>query len=255
MPDRNIYVYVDETGDPGAPGPESKASPIFGMACLLVPEARQVALRDAIQRLRDDFNIPDSSVFSWKSHLATHEKRKHAAAVLGAVSDIRVLYVYADKSAITGQYVQERGLFYNYVAGKAYKSILWAARNWAGGSAKVHTRFGHVRGFDHGTTKAYFERVLTPDSKVPTWLEAGLKWVSATQYRESEAADIYAGFMKAAVWPDAFGAIEGGYLMKIWHQVRVGPDGCRIPLGFMSMPSNEVARQLEWWSCGCEACA
>lgn len=251
---RSCFAYVDETGDPGA---SIESSPIFGMACLLVTEDSAASVRSVVDELRATFRVPGRVPLSWKSHVRKHEQRKHVASRLASIDGVRLTYVYLDKRQLrsTAAMRTDRGLLYNYVAGKAYKNILWAARNWLGNDTEVHTRFGHVKGFDHESTRAYFHDKLITDPKVPSEMERGLKWVAATSYRESEAADLYAGFLKAAVWPDEFGQVESMYLTQVWHQVRTGPAGCRVPLGFMSMPDNEIARHLPWWSCSCSRCA
>lgn len=252
MVDDTLFAYVDETGDLGGNLANSKTSPVFGFAAILVGPVAALELRAAVDQLRNDFGVVSAKPMSWKDHIRTDERRMHAVRTLGAIRDVRVLYVYTDKRVVTGPYVQTRGALYNYVAGKCYKSILWAARNQ--GADFVHLRFGQVANFDHRTTKDYFEHQVDADPKVPNERVAGLQWVAATQYRESQAADIYAGFLRAAVWPDEFGGLHPQYLQGVWHQVRTGPTGCTIPLGFMSMPTNDVARVLPWWSCTCANC-
>lgn len=139
--------------------------------------------------------------------------------------------------------------FYNYVAYKTYKSTLWAARNMKGSSARVWTRFGHVRGHDHATTAKCITDQAAMDAKVPDHLEQGLRWVSADRYLEGQAADMYGGFLKSAVWPDGqFGYTEPAYLLSVWRQIR-NSDDCAIPLGLMSMPSSGLVRQNPWFPC------
>lgn len=247
-----LYAYIDETGDRGLPD-KPKSSPIFGMAAVIVSDASAVDLRNAVTHLRGAFAVPDGEVMSWKSHLKNHERRQYAASVLAAVRDVTILYVYCQKDRVSGEYVRDRPLFYNYVALKMYTGILWAARS-LGASGGVHTRFGHVRGHDHGPTKEYLVRSAKADPRVPHLLERGLRWVSADRYLESQAADIYGGFLKAALWPGQFGLVEPQYIRTIWHQVRRGSESCPIPLGFMSMPENDIARALSWNPCGCRSC-
>lgn len=250
--DNTLFAYIDETGDLGGNLANSKTSPIFGFAAVLVTPAAALELCAAIDQLRSDFHVPAQKVMSWKDHVRSNERRMHAVRTLGAVAGVRVLYVYTDKREVTGSYVQARGALYNYVAGKMYKSILWCGRNQR--ATEVQVRFGQVANFDHNTSREYFRDYIDLESKVPNELVAGLKWVTATQYRESQAADLYAGFLKAAVWPDEFGGVDPRYLQGVWHQVRSGGYGCKIPLGFMSMPSDAVARALPWWSCTCPNC-
>lgn len=142
--------------------------------------------------------------------------------------------------------------FYNYVAGKTYRGILWAAHHWDAEPARVWTRFGQVMGFDHGTTtRPYLEGPVVAPANVPNHIEQGLRWVSATNYLESQAADLYACFLKAAVWPDRYGNFEGGYLRTVWHQLR-NSEGCAIPLGLMSIPESSLVACHDWFPC--DAC-
>ena len=248
-----VFAYIDETGDPGTVV-KPKSSPIFGMAAVLVDDQSAPVLRAAVSQLRTDFGVPDGKVMSWKDHLRTHDKRKHAAAILAAVPNIKLIYVYSDKRLTTaGSFGNQRGIYYNYVAFKMYKNILWAARNWRGNEG-VHTRFGHVRHMDHDATRAYFQSQIAAAPNVPFHLERGLNWVSSDRFLESQAADLFAGFLKEGIWPDEFGQIEGMYIRKVWPQIRRNGDNCVIPLGLMSMPNSQNVKAWNWYSCGhCEA--
>lgn len=130
-----------------------------------------------------------------------------------------------------------------------YKSTLWAARNWKGDTAKVWTRFGHVLRHDHTSTETYIRREAQRDSRVPFHMEQGLRWVSADRYAESQAADLYGGFLKAALWPQGeFEYVEPTYLLRIWHQIR-NSESCAIPLGIMSMPDAALTKKQPWFPC------
>ncbi|HWE90864.1 MAG TPA: DUF3800 domain-containing protein [Pseudonocardiaceae bacterium] len=242
-----IHVYIDETGDRGA---SLKSSPIFGMAAIVLDEVGVPAVRSAISQLRGDFNVPADKVLSWKDYVKTHDRRKRAAKVLGAVTGIKVCYAYSVKSALrVGTYRDDPQRFYNYVAFKMYKSVLWAARAWKGRGAKVWTRFGHVKNHDHRSTEKYIRQEAQLDQRVPFEMEQGLRWVSADTYVESQAADLYGGFLKAALWPQGeFGYVEPAYLLSVWHQIR-NSDTCAIPLGIMSMPSNALLCRNPWFPC------
>lgn len=232
-----------------------QSSPIFGMAAVLVDPEHAANLRAAVEQLRTDFHVPAGKVLSWKEACKTHDRRLRAANVMGDLNGITVLYVYADKALLrSASYAQDLTLFYNYVAGKMFKSILWAAKHWEGGPAKVHVRFGHVRHHDHNTTKNYLQSpVFTGDKNVPTHLLAGLKWVSATDFVESQAADLYGGFLRAAVWPKPTewgeSYVYPEFLRRVWHQVRkVG--GCAVPLGYFVMPDHKAAINNQAFPCG-----
>ena len=220
------------------------------MSAVIVDEVGAPAVRAAIRRLRCDLDGPESSVMAWKHHVKTHDRRRRAAELLGGVSGMRICYVYSVKSELrAGSYRDDPKRFYNYVAYKMYKSVLWAASSWKGPGARLWTRFGHVRRHDHQGTEAYIRRQAAGDDKVPDHMEQGLKWVSADRYLESQAADIYSGFLKAALWPGGtFGYVEPAYLLSVWHQLR-NSDYCAIPLGIMSMPSNELVTRNPWFPC------
>lgn len=243
----DVHVYIDETGDRGS---TAKSSPIFGMAAVLADDAGAAGLQAAVNTLRADFGVPASSLLSWKAHVKNHDRRRRAAEVLAQVPGIKVCYAYATKAELqAGTYKDDQQLFYNFVAYRLYKSILWAARNWKGPGGKVWTRYSHVRHHDHTTTDAYIRRQATQDPKVPFHMEQGLKWVSATTYAESQAADLFGGFLKSALWPSGdFGYTEPAYLQSVWHQIR-NSDTCAIPLGIFPMPNFESLTKLDWFPC------
>lgn len=245
--DRDVHVYIDETGDRGrSPG----SSPIFGMAAVIVDLTGAQEVQHAVDQLRTDFHVPSGKIMSWKDYVKTHDRRRRAAEVLGAVTHAKLCYVYSVKNSLRpGSYLDVPQRFYNYVAFKMYKSVLWAARSWKGTEAKVWTRFGHVTKHDHATTDRYLRWQAAVDPKVPHDIEQGLKWVSAGKYKESQAADLYGGFLKAALWPSSpFGYVEPAYLLSVWHQLR-NSDSCAIPLGIMPMPDYKPLTQAPWFPC------
>ena len=239
------FVYIDETGDRGS---SANSSPIFGMAALIVPEEQGPSVRAAVNVLRSDLDVPSDRVLSWKEYVKTHDRRRRAADVLAALPGVRVCYVYAKKAELrSDSYVSDKRRMYNYVAYKTYKSIVWACRNM--GASEVIIRFGHVRHHDHGDTEAYIRREASQDSKVPDRLVSSMRWVSADRYLESQAADLFGGFLKAAVWPGGrFNYTEPGYLVGVWHLIR-NSETCAVPLGIMSMQSNDVLTSEDWFPC------
>lgn len=243
----DIYAYIDETGDRGN---STKSSPIFGMAAVLADDKGVAALQAAVKTLRSDFGVPPGVVLSWKAHVKTHDRRRRASEVLAQVHGIKVCYTFAAKAQLLpGTYRDDPQTFYNYMAYTLYKSILWAARNWKGSNGKVWTRFSHVRHHDHTTTDAYIRREATIDPRIPFHMEQGLRWVSADVYAESQAADLYGGFLKAALWPSGeFGYTEPMYLRTVWHQIR-NSESCAIPLGIFPMPNAGVLTNLDWFPC------
>lgn len=256
-PVRNLWAYVDETGDRGlvtTPG----SSSIYGMACLLLDQPAASRIQAAVARLRQDFRVRPGDVMSWKRHLKTHERRKHAARVLSAIPGVTVIYIYYRKDAITtGTYHLDQQRGYDYIAHKMHKAILWATQHQPVRS-DVAIRFGHVRHHDHHVTESYLNN-HSDTHRLQGQFQRELKWVAANTHPESEAADFYAGFLKSAVWEDEFGDFEGSYLQRVWPQIRNAnlcavPASyyCAIPLGLLSMPMNHLITEHEWFPCsGC----
>lgn len=253
-PARHLWAYVDETGDRGlitTPG----SSTIYGMACLLLDQPAASRIQAAVGRLRVDFQVRPGEVMSWKRHLKTHERRKHAARVLSAVPGVTLLYAYYRKDAITtGTYHLDQQRGYDYLALKMHKAILWATSHQTVPS-DVAIRFGHVRHHDHKASEHYLRNHAETYS-LQARFQRELKWVAANAHPESEAADFYAGFLKAAVWEDPFGDFEGGYLRRVWPQIRnahlcsvPSSYNCAIPLGLLSMPMNSLVTGHDWFPC------
>lgn len=246
-----LNAYIDETGDRGSSG---NASPIFGMAAVVVEDTAERAMREALRQLRKDCATPEERPLSWKESLKTHERRKRAAALLSQVTaGVKVIYVCNQKSlAYPGSYVGNPRLFYNYVAYYTLERILRCADNWQGGGQDVNVRFGQVKGFDHQVTQRYFDfKRRGADWYPPPWgRKASLTWVSASQYEMSQVADVYAGFMKASTWPDDFGDTEGSYIQKVWHQIDHA-SSCVLGKGLKGMPTHQVFTTQPWWPCSC----
>jgi hypothetical protein len=240
-----VSAYIDETGDRGtSPG----ASPIFGMAAVLVGDRDASRLRAAVDTLRSDFAVPVDAVLSWKSHVKTHDRRRRAVEVLRAVPGLTVCYVYAAKAELApGTYRDNPTLFYDYVAFTTYESVVWAARHV--GAGEVRIGFGHVKNHDHRTTEEYIKREASRDDKVPDSLVTSMHRVSADRYAESQAADLFGGLLRAATWPTGqFGYVEPSYSLDAWPTIR-NSGSCAIPLGIMSMPSADVLTAEQWFPC------
>jgi len=240
-----LRAYVDETGDRGM---RDTASPIFGMAGVIVNEPGEAAARAALRGLRAEFGTPAGRPLSWKNDLKDHDRRVHAASVLSKVMGLRVIYVAVEKRELwAGTYGESPLLMYNVIAYETLKRILWAAAHSRRGKHQVEVRFGHVRDHDHTDTHRYFQ-IKQGDRGVPFDVMTKLEWVGAQQYEMSQVADLYAGFLKAAVWPNKYGDIEGRYLTTVWSQIR-NSEQCVISLGLQYRPRSELIKAKPWWPC------
>lgn len=249
-----LRSYIDETGDRGG---GSGSSPVFGMASVIATDDGEASARATLRQLRTDFNTPAGRPMSWKADIRRdHSRAIHAAELLQAVEGLMVVYVVAKKDELDpGSYRDDITLLYNVTAYATLQRTLWAAQRFPGGSRHIEVRFGHVKKHDPTDTHNYFQIKRNMDaSRVPFWLMTHLSWVGAEKYEMSQVADLYAGFMKAATWPNNFGRVEGAYLRAIWEQIRK-VNGCPLSLGFMYRPRDDLARNSGWWPCGCLRCS
>jgi Protein of unknown function (DUF3800) len=243
-----LNVYIDETGD-RSNGAKPGNSTVFGMAAILATPESDKVLQAAILKMRAEFGIPDNVVMSSKKHLKSEERRRYAADLLSTIEDIRVVYVYAVKNEISGRYLQNPTLFYNYVAMQTYMRCLWAARNWRGPSEKTRFAFGHVKGHNHESTHSYLMSQAPRKSTIPTHMAVEVKWVSSSKYLSSQAADIYASFLGKLLDPTNTEPYHRELFKQIWEQIRKNNVGCANNLGILSMPRDELFKSQEWNFC------
>jgi len=220
------------------------------MATVTGPETSMARVREAVKQLRKDFKVPDNKVMSSKKSAKPYERKAHAANVLASVQGISLTFVVSKKSELApGSFQSGKKDYFDFVSEKAYISALWAAKSFGARSARI--RFGHVIGMDQAKTKKHIRDQTVNNPKVPTYLEKELSWVSADKYLESQAADLYASFLKDAFWPDEFGNIHPQHLFRVWHQIRKGDHGCVSPLGVFAMPHYGVLTRQPWFRCNC----
>ncbi len=100
--------------------------------------------------------------------------------------------------------------------------ILLSAKDWLGGPRDVVVNFGHVRGFDHGETLAYFRRKRQQGPAWMPWhlLRSDPKFRAMGQLDGLQAADLYAGMLNAALCEDEFGGYEEHHILAVRHQIR-----------------------------------
>lgn len=224
------------------------------MCAVIVNQKSGQRLRNAIDALRKDFGVPPTATMSWKNHIKTASRRNHASRTLSKVDGVTLLYAYYEKSKLRpGTYATDRQRSYDYLAHKMHKAILWYTALGGHENASINIRFGHVKNHDHKTTKVYLQKSAVRDN-LPIGRQRELKWVAADTHPESQAADIYAGFLRSAIWPDEFGNVDGQHLLRVWHLIRqadlCGKGGyCAIPLGIFSMPENHLVTEMEWFPC------
>jgi len=245
-------AYIDETGDRGT-GP--RASPIFGMASVILGRDAERRMVEAVSTLRSRFDIPEGKVMSWKDHIKGHHgKARYAASVLGAVPGVTLVYAACFKKDLTYATFQRtvEG-FYDHMAYHTLRLTCYAASYVPPTGKRLRVRFGQVKGHESEPTRKFLKAQKDAHPGVHWDTVERLDWTSAEQYPCSQAADLYAGFLKAAIWPDEWAnSTEGQYLKLVWHQIRK-KDGCVFPLGIYA-PTTQSLRQESWWDCACSTC-
>jgi hypothetical protein len=247
MSSRLLRAYIDETGDRGH---SVRSSPFFAFAAVMVADEDEAGLRAVVAQLRRDLGVPEGKALHWKDHVKTYSRRQHVARRLSQAPGVMVAYVLVEKATLpstSGMY-HDHVLFYNFAAVMIIERILLAARDWAGGMREAIVRFGHVRGFDHSTTKAYFQLKAQTDPWIP-WdrLHGAVHVDNQAQYDGLQAADQYAGMLNAALRADQFGGHEEAHLMRIQHQIRKNSSGRAWGRGFKVLGDPTTITSLPWW--------
>ena len=243
-----LRAYVDETGDRGCGG---KSSPYFAFAAVLIPDEDEPELRAKISGLRRELDVPVGKALHWKDHVKTFSRRQHVTTTLAAVGSLVIAYVVVEKAAIPpGSGMRNsHEIFYNFAAGLTMERILLAAGGWPGGSRDVIVRFGHVRGFDHAKTRAYFEHKRQTAPGFPPWsrLHGAVHFDNQASWDGLQAADQYAGMLNVALRPDEFGGYEAAHLLNIRHQLRRSGNGEVWGWGFKALGNAVTFTSLPWW--------
>lgn len=244
-----LRVYVDETGDRGVTG---RSSPFFGFAAVLIADEDEPPLRAAVSTLRQDLTVPVGKPLHWKDHVKTFSRRQHVTNTLVAVPNLMVVYVLVEKAAIPAAATMrhDQAVFYNFAAVMVLERALLAGRDWAGGPRQVVIRFGHVRGFNHQTTKDYFNLRCTHND--PDWVPWDLMSGPAhfndqAQWDGLQAADQFAGMLSAAIRQDPFGNYEPHHLLAARPLIR--SRGTRtLKYGFKFLGGPTTLTDFPWWS-------
>lgn len=243
-----MRAYIDETGDRGTGG---KSSPFFAFAAVLVADEDEPELRTAVSKLRRDFKVPVHKPLHWNQHVKTFSRRQHATATLSAVDAITVLYVGVEKAAIplSARMRTDQEAFYNFAAGMVLERVLLQASHWPGSARDAVVRFGHVRGFNHQTTKEYLE--LRAHRGQPAWVPWGLlrgpvHFDDQASWDGLQAADQYAGMLSTALRADEFGNFQPHHLINVRHQLREVNGKCWT-YGFKWLGNQGTLHALPWW--------
>ncbi|MEU4394897.1 DUF3800 domain-containing protein [Kribbella sp. NPDC023855] len=242
-----VRAYVDETGDRGTSG---KASRYFAMVAVMVADEDDAALRSAIGTCRQRLSVPVNKPLHWTEHVKRFPRRQFVAAQLAAVEGVVVGYLVIEKAALAAAdpVRANQVAFYNYASGLTLTGILHAAATWPGGARDVVVNFGHVRGFPHQETLVYFEKLRSDAEAQTRWdlLRSMPRFLAAGQLDGLQAADQYAGMLRAALEPDEFGGFEHHHLLAVRHQIHRF-EGEAWGHGLRVIAAPGTMEQYPWW--------
>ena len=240
-----VRAYVDETGDRGL---SARASRYFGMVAVVIADEDDAGLRRAVVHCRHRLSVPTSKPLHWTEHVKRFPRRQFVATQLATVPGVVLNLVLVEKAAIglLNQAISDQVAFYNFVAGRVLKQVLHTADEWPGGRRDVVITFGHVRGFRHEETLAWFEKLRASDTDSTPWelLRGRPGFLGAGQPDGLQAADQYAGMLRAALEPDEFGGFEAHHLLTVRHQIRRSDDS---PDGFEAVAVPGTLEAYPWW--------
>jgi hypothetical protein len=236
-----VRAYVDETGDRGL---SARSSRYFGMVAVVVADEDDAVLRRAIAQCRRRLSVPVGKPLHWTEHVKRFPRRQFVASQLAAVQGVVLNVVLVEKAAV-GRDISDQVAFYNFVAGRVLEQVLDTADDWQGGRRDVVISFGHVRGFRHDETLAWFEKVRVRDSIYAPWdlLRGRPAFLGPGQLDGLQAADQYCGMLRAALETDEYGGFEEHHLMAVRHQIRQ-------PDGFEGIVLPGTMAAYPWWPAG-----
>ncbi|HMK62714.1 MAG TPA: DUF3800 domain-containing protein, partial [Acidimicrobiales bacterium] len=198
---------MDESGDRGWSG---KSSPVFILAALLVPDHLDGQLRAVRSQLCSDLGKPTATVLHWRENIKNHSQRKYVAKTL-ALEQITLIYVVIDKASFGNNPggLLDHARMYNYAIRRLLERISWFLRD---NGAIGHIALAQITNFKYGTLRFYLEILQNQQTSI-AWQSLALPLkIHPTKDRVLlQLADIAAGILGTALWPDDFGAVESAY--------------------------------------------
>lgn len=246
-----VHAYVDEMGDRGS---SAKSSPFFAMAGVVIADEDRPELRQRINGIRARLKVPDQKALHWAEHVKIFRRRQFVVSELALLPRVLVNYVVFEKAAIPqkSHILGDQVAFYNYTAGILMERLLLTAQHWEGGARSLLVDFGHVRGFDHSHTQLYFETKKKRGQGPANWslLEREPRFVHAGKNAGVQAADQYAGALRAALEPDEYGGFEHHHLLTLHGQIRRDRNGRSWGYGMKVLGTPDMTARLPWWPSG-----
>jgi hypothetical protein len=242
---RTLYrVYVDESGDRGAPG---KSQPFFILSAVAVRDEYEHQVRDARRQLCETLEKPITTTLHWSENMKRHEQRKVAAQTLGKLP-VRLLYVIVDKKSLGSAHVLgDREAMYNYAVRRLLERLSWLIDDNDG---EAILTFAHVKHFPYDRLYNYVELLKAQPTQI-RWnaFRGKVRIVTPDQREMLQFADIAAGCLQAAIRPDRYGNVEEAYITAVRNVIyNRGLMSDYRSYGLNVVGDKRFLEDYEWWS-------
>ncbi|HEY3546248.1 MAG TPA: DUF3800 domain-containing protein [Propionicimonas sp.] len=247
---RRVEVFVDEYGDRGF---GLKASPMFAMTAVMVPEESVNHMRAVAGGLRSV--IRTGKPLHWVEHFTPKpkhaERRALAAEMLAGIPGVVFLCVVADKATLEGsEYLKgDEDHFYNYVTKLLLERVAFQAKNWPGGARMALARLSSIRGTRERDSIEYLEAVRDRGRTTAPlqYIKWPPHWYGPERYDGLQIADLYTGIIGNAI-SGAPTEIEcAAHLLRCRHQLRRGPRGQVLGWGVKVYGRDGFLTERPWW--------
>ncbi|MGH8685254.1 MAG: DUF3800 domain-containing protein [Nitrosospira sp.] len=239
-----FLVYVDEAGDRGW---NDRASPVFAMVAVIIREADDGKLEEALRGLNAAMGRSPESKLHWSEHVRDHQDRKLVARVLAGLPITLITTVLHKDSLRDSQTgLTDSTKQYNYLARRILERISWYLEEHQG---KAKLRFAIVRRFPYDGLRVYLERLRQDENCKIKWHTLRNLYVEeVSSHVGLQVADLAAGVAYAALRADRHGDHEPGYLKVLASRLWTGKCGGLQTYGLNIVgAATDSYAQFPWW--------
>ncbi|MBG6085799.1 DUF3800 domain-containing protein [Zhihengliuella flava] len=256
-----VEVFVDETGDRNFK--KNRQSDWFAMTAVMVPAEHMNHVKTIIRGLRDYLGNGGKPVghIHWVQHCKRkkYDRRVVVRDLATGFRRVRVIHVIIHKPSIAASAHMRndtRGVYYTATK-YLLERIGRAALHWDGGARSARVTFATIKGVDPEETKAYLNhcanesRLLASDDiqhdRNAQYFDH-LKWPAAWRpmgtYEGLELADIYSGFLSAALRDG-----DSTFMCRYSDRVACDEKGRRSGFGVKVFPEQgwQAVHHTDWW--------
>ncbi len=212
----------------------------------MVPGELDRDLLDLRDQLCIDLGKPVATVLHWTKNIKNHSQRKHVCRTL-ASQEITLTYVVIDKASFGGSPggLGQHERMYNYAMRRLLERISWFARD---AERRAFITISNVKNFKYQTLRSYLAYLQTMPTSIEWGWLARMKMKTPADYELLQFADIGAGALSSAVWPDDFGAVEARYLNELASRIYRRPPGAITTYGLHVMRTPQLLIAQPWWA-------